>query len=326
MIEEEKRVEKLDAKDCMVRINKLRKVYTTPCAKSVCAIEKSSFAVEKGECFALLGINGAGKTTTFKSLTQGVVPTEGSVTVMGHDVNKDFNKARQFIGYCPQHDTIFDALTVREHLEYICVVKRLPKEMRAQMCDRALKSLNLGVYHDKLAGTLSGGNKRKLSVAMALLGSPPVLLLDEPSAGMDPEARRFMWNIIAKVSQKKKQSGVVITTHSMEEAEALSTKMGILVKGGVFKCFGSSQHVKNKFGTGYEIEVKFAELSPSQVTSACKYLGLPSDEERTELDKFVAAIKEKGVDQYIIDEIQHQARSGGDMLADQHLYGSVLVS
>jgi len=92
---------------------------------------------------------------------------------------------------------------------------------------------------------------------MALLGSPPVVLLDEPSAGMDPEARRFMWNIISNVSQKKKQSGVVITTHSMEEAEALSTKMGILVKGGVFKCFGSSQHVKNKFGTGYEIEAKF---------------------------------------------------------------------
>jgi ABC-type multidrug transport system ATPase subunit len=102
-----------------------------------------------------------------------------------------------------------------------------------------MNSLNLAMYEDKLAGTLSGGNKRKLSVAMALLGSPPVLLLDEPSAGMDPEARRFMWNIIANVSQKKKQCGVVITTHSMEEAEALSTKMGILVKGGVFKCFGN---------------------------------------------------------------------------------------
>ena len=128
-----------------------------------------------------------------------------------------------------------------------------------------------------MAGTLSGGNKRKLSVAMALLGSPPVVLLDEPSAGMDPEARRFMWNIISDVAQKKKQSGVVITTHSMEEAEALSTKMGILVKGGVFKCFGSSQHVKNKFGTGYEIEVKFNLLSEKQVSRAAIWLGLTED-------------------------------------------------
>ena len=145
------------------------------------------------------------------------------------------------------------------------------------MCERAIISLNLGEYRDKQAGTLSGGNKRKLSVAMALLGSPPVVLLDEPSAGMDPEARRFMWNIISDVSQKKKQSGVVITTHSMEEAEALSTKMGILVKGGVFKCFGSSQHVKNKFGTGYEIEVKFNLLTETQISSVAKWLGLTGD-------------------------------------------------
>jgi ATP-binding cassette subfamily A (ABC1) protein 3 len=87
--------------------------------------------------------------------------------------------------------------------------------------------MNLVEYRSKNAGTLSGGNKRKLSVAMSLIGSPPVILLDEPSAGMDPEARRFMWGVVAKVSQEKKSSGVVISTHSMEEAEALSTKMGI---------------------------------------------------------------------------------------------------
>lgn len=100
--------------------------------------------------------------------------------------------------------------------------------------------MNLTDHRKKAAGTLSGGNKRKLSVAMSIIGNPPIVLLDEPSAGMDPEARRFMWRVIAKISQQRKKSAVILTTHSMEEAEALSTKMGIMVTGGVFKCFGSS--------------------------------------------------------------------------------------
>ena len=120
--------------------------------------------------------------------------------------------------------------------------------------------MNLEEHRKKPAGTLSGGNKRKLSVAMCVIGNPPIILLDEPSAGMDPEARRFMWSVVARISQQRKKSAVILTTHSMEEAEALSTKMGIMVKGGIFRCFGSSQHIKSKFGTGYEIEVKIRKL------------------------------------------------------------------
>mmetsp|Transcript_63288 Transcript_63288/g.87405 ORF Transcript_63288/g.87405 Transcript_63288/m.87405 type:complete len:109 (+) Transcript_63288:675-1001(+) len=108
------------------------------------------------------------------------------------------------------------------------------------MIEKTIKEMGLEPHRHKRAGTLSGGNKRKLSVGMAIIGNPPVILLDEPSAGMDPEARRFMWSVVAKVSQGKGKSAVVLTTHSMEEAEALSTKMGIMVRGGVFKCFGSA--------------------------------------------------------------------------------------
>merc|ERR1719336_1599906 len=124
------------------------------------------------------------------------------------------------------------------------------------MIEKSIEALNLRDHRSKPAGTLSGGNKRKLSVAMAIVGNPPIILLDEPSAGMDPEARRFMWSVVEKISQRDKKSAVILTTHSMEEAEALSTKMGIMVRGGVFRCYGSSQHIKNKFGIGYEIEVK----------------------------------------------------------------------
>ena len=95
-------------------------------------------------------------------------------------------------------------------------------------------------HRKKPAGTLSGGNKRKLSVAMCVLGNPPVIFLDEPSAGMDPQARRFMWTVVSNISKKKKKSAVILTTHSMEEVEALSDKIGIMVRGGLFRCFGSS--------------------------------------------------------------------------------------
>ncbi len=100
-----------------------------------------------------------------------------------------------------------------------------------------------------------------MSVAIATLGNPPIILLDEPSAGMDPEARRFMWKVVSSISHRSKKSAVLLTTHSMDEAEALSTKMGIMVEGGVFKCMGSSQHIKDKFGTGYEIEIKVKKMT-----------------------------------------------------------------
>ena len=163
------------------------------------------------------------------------------------------------IGYCPQHDALFPILTVSEHLWFYAKIKGVPARKRASMIEKSIESLNLRDHRNKLSQTLSGGNKRKLSVAIAMLGNPPIVLLDEPSAGMDPEARRFMWSVVEKISQRDKKSAVIITSHSMEEAEALSTKMGIMVRGGIFRCFGPSQHIKNKYGIGYEIEVKIAK-------------------------------------------------------------------
>ncbi len=113
--------------------------------------------------------------------------------------------------------------------------------------------MDLRDYKDVRAEKLSGGNKRKLSVAMAMIGNPPIVFLDEPSTGVDPKAKRFMWDIVSKISTMRKKSSVIITTHSMEEAEALCTKMGIMVSGK-FRCFGSSQHIKTKYGTVRHID------------------------------------------------------------------------
>ena len=125
-------------------------------------------------------------------------------------------------------------------------------------------------YENIRANNLSGGNKRKLSVSMAMIGNPALIFLDEPSTGVDPQAKRFMWDIISKISLMKKKSAVIITTHSMEEAEALCTKMGIMVSGE-FKCFGSATHVKDKYGTGYELEIKVRELNEEEVQTRLKF-------------------------------------------------------
>ena len=116
-----------------------------------------------------------------------------------------------------------------------------------------------------MARKLSGGNRRRLSVANALIGDPPIILLDEPSACMDPEARRFVWKILEKISHKDKKSAVVFTTHTMDEAELLSTKLGIMIQGGIFGCLGSPQHIKNKFCAGYEIEIQVNKPQSSEL-------------------------------------------------------------
>ena len=130
-------------------------------------------------------------------------------------------------------------MTVREHLRFYAKIKGILPHMVDRLVEHQLKEMGLGTYASFMATKLSGGNKRKLSVAMAMIGNPPIVFMDEPSTGMDPKAKRFMWNVISRISTQRKKSAVVLTTHSMEEAEALSTKLGIMVSGK-FKCFGSA--------------------------------------------------------------------------------------
>lgn len=133
---------------------------------------------------------------------------------------------------------MLDNLTSREHLNLYAAIKGIPKHLRKEIVDQKILEMDLTKYADIPAGTYSGGNKRKLSVAVAMIGNPPVVLLDEPSTGMDPKSRRFMWDVISRISTERKKSSVILTTHSMEEAEALSTKMTIMVEGNL-KCLGS---------------------------------------------------------------------------------------
>lgn len=145
-------------------------------------------------------------------------------------------------------------LTTRENLEYFAKLKGIPDDLREKLIVKIIEEMNIGEYEHIQAGQLSGGNKRKLTVALALLGNPPIVLLDEPSTGVDPQAKRFMWQVIQKICKKNQNTAVMLTTHSMEEAENLCNYMAIMIAGN-FVCFGTPLELKDEFGKGYEIQV-----------------------------------------------------------------------
>ena len=211
----------------------------------------------------------------------------------------------QQVGYCPQTNPIFDDMSVEEHLYYFARLKGVPASFLIELVDEAITELDLQDHRFKTAGTLSGGNKRKLSVAMAIVGRPSIILLDEPSAGMDPEARRFMWKVVAKIASNK-TSAVILTTHSMDEAEALSTKMGIMVKGGIFKCFGSAQRIRNKFAQGYIVEIKIAQPSRDQLSQVIsESMGLSSDPSTTINNASLKSMLErKRLPKFVMDSLE----------------------
>ena len=224
------------------------------------AVKNLSFCLEYGECFGLLGVNGAGKTTTFKCLSYEISADLGELYIDSKELKQNFSKIRSLIGYCPQFDSIFDYLTVYENLEFYSKLKGIKNEKNKEIINLLMKEMNLYYYKNIISYKLSGGNKRKLSVAIAMICNPPIILLDEPSTGMDPEARRFMWNVIHKISKRNKKSSVILTTHSMEEAETLCQRMGIMVNGE-FKCLGSCNYIKEKYGYGYELNVTIKGLN-----------------------------------------------------------------
>ena len=131
--------------------------------------------------------------------------------------------------------------------------------------------MNLSQYENKLAGELSGGNKRKLSVGIAMIGKPPIIFMDEPSTGMDPVNKRFMWEVIARICTTQKECSIILTTHSMEECEALCTRAGIMV-GGRLRCLGSLTHLKAKFGDGYQVDLKLVQPNETEVADTTKPL------------------------------------------------------
>ncbi|XP_074669903.1 phospholipid-transporting ATPase ABCA1 isoform X3 [Strix aluco] len=240
----------------ILEIKELTKIYRM---KRKPAVDRICVGIPPGECFGLLGVNGAGKSSTFKMLTGDTDVTGGEAFLKGNSILSNIQDVHQNMGYCPQFDAVNELLTGREHLEFFALLRGVPEKEVCKVGEWAIRKLGLVKYGEKYAGNYSGGNRRKLSTAIALIGGPPVVFLDEPTTGMDPKARRFLWNCALSVI--KEGRSVVLTSHSMEECEALCTRMAIMVNGR-FRCLGSVQHLKNRFGDGYTIVVRIAGANP----------------------------------------------------------------
>eukprot|EP01112_Ceratiomyxa_fruticulosa_P004824 TRINITY_DN15382_c0_g1_i1.p1 TRINITY_DN15382_c0_g1~~TRINITY_DN15382_c0_g1_i1.p1 ORF type:complete len:935 (-),score=191.03 TRINITY_DN15382_c0_g1_i1:10-2565(-) len=250
--EEAKRVLSMEAgpstsRDVIQAAN-LSKVYR----KNLVAVHSLSFGVPNGQCFGLLGMNGAGKSTTLGMLSGEINPTSGNIQLNGFNLANQRELALKFFGWCPQNDAIDLHLTLREHLTLFANIKGINRQLVSKTVEAFITMLDLGSIADHPIYSYSGGNKRKVSVALALIGFPPILLLDEVSTGVDPLGRRFLWNIINVMVQSK---AIILTTHTMEEVEALCSRLTILSHGEM-KCLGSPQHLKNKYSSGYVVQIK----------------------------------------------------------------------
>jgi len=227
-----------------IEIKKLTKQYA-----SKRAVDMVSLSIQEGELFALLGVNGAGKTTLIKMLSCLTKPTSGDAWLFGKSILTEPQQVKQLIAVSPQETAIAPNLTVRENLELMAGVHGFNKEKTKLKTDELIHKFSLQPFEKQRSKTLSGGWKRRLSIAMALISEPKILFLDEPTLGLDVLARRELWTVIEKL---KETTTIILTTHYLEEAEALSDRICIM-KDGQIKAIGSaSQLIEKANSTRFE--------------------------------------------------------------------------
>ncbi|XP_076238688.1 ATP-binding cassette sub-family A member 17 isoform X2 [Calliopsis andreniformis] len=240
-------------KDSLFLVYELSKHYG-----KLMAVKEVNFRVKQSECFGLLGVNGAGKSTTFRMLTGEEIPTSGTMYLGKSEIHTDRKNYLAQMGYCPQTDALLNSLNSFDHLRLFALLRGISKSKVDLEVNKWINRLNLNACMLQPSGTYSGGNKRRLNIAIALIGNPALVLLDEPTTGVDPAARRSLWGILQSC-QAMGQS-IILTSHSMEECEALCNRLVIMVKGQLV-CIGASQELKQRFGAGYDIHIK---LKPSR--------------------------------------------------------------
>ena len=212
--------------------------------KDVFAVDGLNLEIVEGELFALLGVNGAGKTTTIKMLSCLSKPSEGDAIICGYSINKEQHRVKSIIGISPQETAVAPNLSVKENLEFVCGIYGFSKEKTRSKIYELSKQFSLDDVLRRKAGVLSGGWQRRVSIAMALIGEPKVLFLDEPTLGLDVISRYELWDTILGM---KGNVTIILTTHYMEEAEKLSDRIGIM-KNGKLLAVGTSDELKKSTG------------------------------------------------------------------------------
>lgn len=223
----------------------VKTIGLTKTYKELTAVDRLDLTIPQGELFSLLGVNGAGKTTTIKMLCCLTMPTAGDAFLNGSSILTDPAGVKARIGVSPQETAVAPNLTVQENLELMCGVHGFTREKQMQKVRQIAEELGLEDILKRKAGKLSGGWQRRLSIAMALIGEPEILFLDEPTLGLDVLARSDLWEVIRALKGK---ITIILTTHYMEEAEALSDEIGIM-KDGRLLALGTAQALKERAGT-----------------------------------------------------------------------------
>ncbi|XP_010242394.1 PREDICTED: ABC transporter A family member 7-like [Nelumbo nucifera] len=234
------------------------------------AVRGLSLALPRGECFGMLGPNGAGKTSFINMMIGLITPTSGTAFVQGLDIRTEMDKIYTSMGVCPQHDLLWETLTGKEHLLFYGRLKNLKGAALTQAVEESIKSVNLfhGGVCDKQAGKYSGGMKRRLSVAISLIGDPKVVYMDEPSTGLDPASRNNLWNVVKRAKQDR---AIILTTHSMEEAEHLCDRLGIFVDGSL-QCIGNPKELKARYGGSYVFTMTTSSNQEEEVENLVRHL------------------------------------------------------
>jgi len=241
----------------MIRVENLVKRFG-----SVTAVDHVSFAVERGEIFAFLGPNGAGKTTTIKMLTTLLQPDGGTVQIGGLDPRKRAHQVRQLFGIVFQDPSLDGELTAAENMELHGIFFHVPRKLRIARTEELLKLFDLWDKRGQQVKFFSGGMKRRLEIARALLHTPKILFLDEPTLGLDPQTRNQMWTQVRAMNQSE-QVTVFLTTHYMDEAERTAQRLAIIDHGKII-AQGSPQQLKEQTGTA-SLEEAFLALTGSQI-------------------------------------------------------------
>ncbi|KAI8361481.1 P-loop containing nucleoside triphosphate hydrolase protein [Mortierella sp. GBAus27b] len=294
--------------DSPLVMKNMRKIYPT---NKKLAVKNVTFAVDKDTIFGLLGPNGAGKTSLIHILTGLYEPTQGWARLAGFELDTQIKDVYRNIGVCPQHDILWDDLTVGEHLYFYARLKGVGAADERQAVLASLNAVSLLPFEDRLTKGLSGGEKRRLSIAIALVGNPGIVFLDEPTTGLDISVRRLIWDIVFNAKQGRT---IVLTTHSMEEAEVLCSKIGIMAKG-TLRCIGNQIRLKELYGRGFKIT--FASKSEN-TERASRYISslLPAGAKK--LDAFVTSESwefesQPGLIQRLFEEIEaHKHEHGID--------------
>lgn len=236
----------------MIKISSLSKHFG-----KLKAVDNVSFTVSDKQCFGLLGLNGAGKTTLINMLSTQLLPTSGNAQIDGLDLVKDQESIRKIVNISPQESAVAKNLTVRENLELIATLYDI--ENKEEKIDNIIKEFGLKEKENVLCKKLSGGQARRLSIALAIITNPKILFLDEPTLGLDAKARKMLWEIVEKL---KSQMTIILTTHYLEEVESLADNVAIISRGKI-KALGTIKEILSLSGT-QTLEEAFLNLTEEE--------------------------------------------------------------